>query len=305
MILHRVFFRLGETLAFDGDDMQQLRPLRLAQISQHFGEREDIVSVDGPGVIKSERLKESAGGQGSLDSFPRLLGHFQGGREQRKRQPSAFARAVGGGTGKHAGEMISQRADRRGDGHFIVVQHHQQVGFRRGAGVVEGLKGHPAGHRPVPHHGGDAAVFILEFGGGGHSESGGNGGAGMPGAEAVMRIFVAGEESGDAPPFADGFQLFAPSSEDFVRVGLMPDIPDDPVIGRLISAMQRDGEFNRAEVGGEMPPHAKNGLNDERAGLVGEFRQPRARQRPHISRRFNAMKKFQHWKGNHNINAPL
>lgn len=56
--------------------------------------------------------------------------------------------------------MIIQRPDVLGDRHFIVIQHHQQVGFDI-PGVVHRFKRHPGGDRPVANHAHRAPLFIL------------------------------------------------------------------------------------------------------------------------------------------------
>ena len=290
----RVFFRFGESLSLDGDDVEQLRSVSLAEISQRFGEGEDVVSVHGSDIIESEGLKESAGGERAFDSFAGFFGHFQGGGEEGERESPADAGGVCGGAGKDSGEVISQGADGGGDGHFVVVEDDEQVGVVGGAGVVEGFKSHSAGHGAVADDGGDFAVFALEFCGLGHSKGGGDGGAGVAGAKAVAGAFGAGEEAGDSPPLADGLELVAPSGEDFVRVGLVSDIPDDSVARGLIGAVERDGELDRAEVGGEVSADAKDGVEDKGANVVGEFRQPRERQGAHIGGGFNSLEKVRH-----------
>ena len=54
---------------------------------------------------------------------------------------------------------------------------------------------------------------------------------------------------GARPPILlDGVQLLAPAGQHLVRIGLVPDVPDQPVIGRVEHIMQRNREFDRAQV---------------------------------------------------------
>ena len=227
----RVFFRFGETLPLDSDDVEQLWSVSLAEISQHFGEGEDVVSVHGSDIVESEGLKESAGGERAFDSFSGFFGHFQGGGEEgRARVARRCGRSLRRGwKGFGRGDFAGRR--RRGEMDIsLSLRTTSRSVLWGGAGVVEGFKSHAAGHGAVADDGGDFAVFALEFCGLGHSKGGGDGGAGMSGAKAVAGAFGAGEESGDSPPLADGLQLVAPSGEDFVGVGLVSDIPDDSVV---------------------------------------------------------------------------
>ena len=45
---------------------------------------------------------------------------------------------------------------------------------------------------------------------------------------------------------AQGMNAVAASGEDFVRIGLMADVPDKPVAGRVKNVMKRNRQFHSA-----------------------------------------------------------
>ncbi len=53
--------------------------------------------------------------------------------------------------------------------------------------------------------------------------------------------------------FAVGVELFPPSGQHLVCIGLMPHVPHDAVVGRVEDIVQGDGQFHHAERRGKMP----------------------------------------------------
>src|SRR3546814_1742151 len=74
----------------------------------------------------------------------------------------------------------------------------------------------------------------------------------MADAEAVVFAFGAQAERRKTAESADRFELGAAPSEDFVWVSLMADIPDDAVVRRVETHMQRQRQLDGAKIGGEV-----------------------------------------------------
>ena len=89
----------------------------------------------------------------------------------------------------------------------------------------------------------------------------------MRGAERVVFAFGALGETGQAAALAQRANAVAPAGENFVRIGLVADVPDQPVGRRVEHGMQRDGQFHHAEPGAEMAA----GLSDRVDGLVAQL----------------------------------
>ena len=144
-------------------------------------------------------------------------------------------------------EVELQRADVGADGHLVVVDDHHQ---RRAqvAGLVEGLEGDPAREGAVAEDADDAAVVLPgDALGLDEAESVADRRRRVAGADDVVRRLGALRESGETAVLADGPEAVAPSREQLVRVALVAHVPDDLVLRTLQHAVQRDGEFDRAQ----------------------------------------------------------
>src|SRR5581483_3524612 len=79
--------------------------------------------------------------------------------------------------------------------------------------------------------------------------------------------------------------LSPPPGQNLVRVGLMPDIPDQPVLRGVEHIVDGDGQLDDAEPGAEMPAGDRYRVDQFGAQLVGKLAQIRFRQFPQIRRR--------------------
>ena len=70
----------------------------------------------------------------------------------------------------------------------------------------------------------------------------------MTDAEGVEFAFATFREAGNAAVTAQTGHALASSGEDFVRVGLMADIPHQPVFRRVVNVVQGQGQFDCAEI---------------------------------------------------------
>ena len=78
----------------------------------------------------------------------------------------------------------------------------------------------------------------------------------MRGTERVVFALRTLGEARQAPALAQGSDAVAPPGQNLMRIGLMADIPDQPVARRIEDVMQRDGELDDAE------PRAKMAAGD-------------------------------------------
>jgi len=53
-------------------------------------------------------------------------------------------------------------------------------------------------------------------------------------------------------------------------VGLMPDVPDQAILGSIENVVQRDREFDRAQPGGKVTTSGAHGLHQELPELGGQ-----------------------------------
>ena len=85
-----------------------------------------------------------------------------------------------------------------------------------------------------------------------HAERGGQGGAGVAGAVAIVLAFGAQGEAVQAVGGADGVEAVLAAGQQLVDIDLVAHVPDEFVLGRGEDLVQRDGQFDHAEVGPEM-----------------------------------------------------
>ena len=95
----------------------------------------------------------------------------------------------------------------------------------------------------------------------------------MRGAEGVVGRLRALREAREAVVLSQRGHALAAPRQDLVGVGLMADVPDDAVLGRVERRVNRDGELRRAKQARKMASRLRDGLDHERAELLSELRE--------------------------------
>ena len=93
----------------------------------------------------------------------------------------------------------------------------------------------------------------------------------MAGAHDVVLGLGDRAERREAAVLADRVEPLAAAGEDLVRVGLVADVPEDLVAGRVEQAVQRDRELAGAEVGAEVAADLADRVDDQLADLLREL----------------------------------
>ena len=113
---------------------------------------------------------------------------------------------------------------------------------------------------------------LVELGGDRHAERGADRGARMADAERVVFALGARRKRREAATLLDGVELIATAGEHLVRIGLVADVPDQAVARRIEHVVQRDGEFDRAEAGGEVAAARRDAADQVVAQLACRLR---------------------------------
>jgi hypothetical protein len=279
-------------LALLGDDVDQDRPgLGVAHVAQHREQVVDVVAVDRADVIEAEILEQRAaahhhaagillGERGAvLDQLGQVLAELLADVAQR---PVGAARPQLRQIGRHG-------ADRRRDRHVVVVEDDDQAGIH-GAGVVHRLVGHAGRHGAVAYHRDDVAVLHLLVARDRHAERGRDRGRRMGGAERVVLALRPLGEAGQAAALAQRADAVAPAGDDLVRIGLVADVPDQPVGRGVEHIVQRNGELDHAEPGAEVAAGHRDGIDHLQAELVGELAQVGGIELAQVDRRVDLVK---------------
>jgi hypothetical protein len=112
----------------------------------------------------------------------------------------------------------------------------------------------------------------------------------MGGAERIVFALRPLGEAGKPPALAKRADAVAAAGEDLVRIGLVADVPDEPVARRIEHIMERHGQFDHAQAGAKMAARHGHRGNRLLPQFVGNLTQLILRQPPQIGRRVNAVK---------------
>ncbi len=104
----------------------------------------------------------------------------------------------------------------------------------------------------------------------------------MPGAERIVGALVAAGEARQAALLAQRADALAAAGQHLVRIGLVADVPDQPIFGRLEDGVEGDGELDDTEAGAKMAAGHRDGVDDLGAQLIGELAQLAAVKRADI-----------------------
>jgi hypothetical protein len=170
------------------------------------------------------------------------------------------------------GEIVRQPADRRRDRHVVVVEDHDQP-IARGLRVVHRLVGHAGRHRAVADYRDCLARRSGKLVGGGKAERGRNGRGAVGGAERIILALAPLGEAGQASAHAQRADTVTPPGDDLVRIALMADVPDQPVIGRVEDVVERNGELDHAKPCAKVPARDRNGRDRLGPQLVRQLTQ--------------------------------
>src|SRR5688572_25788277 len=74
----------------------------------------------------------------------------------------------------------------------------------------------------------------------------------MAGSEGIVLALIPAQEARHAALLAEGWEAVLAAGEHLVRIGLMPDVPDNLVLRGVEDVVQRDRELDGAQAGTEV-----------------------------------------------------
>ena len=169
--------------------------------------------------------------------------------------------------------MIVQGPHVLGDGHLVVVEHHQHV-LVDVAGVIEGLEGHAGGDGAITDDRDHLAAKPFALGRHRHAERCPDGGAGVAHAEHVVLALFPPGEGVQAIFLANGVNALPSSGQDLVGIGLVAHVPHQPIEGGVVDIVQGDRQLDGAKAGGEVAAGAAHRAQQILAQLVAHHGQP-------------------------------
>src|SRR2546421_80915 len=115
------------------------------------------------------------------------------------------------------------------------------------------------------------AFFVARYS---HSESSRKRSRSVARAKHVILRFVSTQEAANAAVLFYSRQELAPAGQNFVRIRLMPHVPNKTVVRRLKSVVQRHSQLNCPQRGTSMAANARHGFEYVLPNLVGYLLQP-------------------------------
>lgn len=247
----RMFHGGVEALALFGENVDQHGDIAVLREFEVFLQRGEVVSIDRAEVAQTKFLEERRFDKEILRlAFPLHVNavHLHAGREAREKRLHVVMELIVGWIRADPVQVVGNRADVFRDGPLIVVEDDNEA-LRRGNDVVQRLEGDTAGERGIAAERNDVLGRAAEVAGCRHAEGGGESGAGMSGAEGIMHTFAPVEKTARAAGLAQlPEEITAAIGEQFMDVALMRDVEDKLIFRCGEGAVQRDRQFDNAEI---------------------------------------------------------
>src|ERR1017187_1529774 len=228
------------------------------------------MAVDGADVAEAKLLKQQAGDDDPLNSFFHLvtnLRHFRAdAREALQKMIEPLMRRSVRRMAHNAIEIFGDCPDVLGDAPLIIIEDGNET-LGCGLDVVEGLIRNAVGESRVT---GDADHILIRLAmvtRCSHPEGRGKRRAGGASAKPVVGAFRTECEPHRAAGLSNLGESPATAGQKLVDVHLVADVPDKLVLGRVENAVQRDGQFDHAEIRREVAA----GLAQHRDQFVTDF----------------------------------
>ena len=113
-------------------------------------------------------------------------------------------------------------------------------------------------------------------------------------AKGVIGAFSALREAAQATQLAQTGHALAPPRQNFVRVSLVTDVPDDAVVGGVEDVMQCNRQLHRAQVGAQMPAGRRDIVQHAFPQFIGQGTQLGAGQAAQIGRVVDVFEQTRH-----------
>ena len=255
MIANGVSFGRCEAFAFDGANVQKLRALEFCHDIQGVDQLRQVVSVQRADIVPTQLLKHGARRYHALHVFLGLLGEIPGASHMLENFLGALAQRGVGLTGPDLGKVGRQTSCIMADRHLVIVQDDQHIGAFM-TGMRQCLKGHTAGNGTVADYGDDLAINALILGGKCHTHRSRNAGRGVANTEGVIGALGALWKPGQALELSHAVHAIAPASQNLVRIGLVPDVPDNAIVRGVEHVVKCHCQLHHAQPRTEVPTGA-------------------------------------------------
>ena len=244
----------GIALALLGHDVQETGSLLAADVAQHPLQLRLIVAVHGSKIVEPHILEHGrVVHRPAQDALAALDGIFEGdthhGHAIQEGAHIFFCIQIAVG-GAQMVQIPSQRAHIFADGHFVVVEDHQQV--IQPADVVHAFIDHAAREGTVADDGDDMARLAPQLFGPCHADGQRKSCVAVARDESVVLALIGVRKAGKAIQLAELIKPLPAARQQFMGVTLVADIKNDLVFGGLQHPVQGNGQLHCAQIGGQV-----------------------------------------------------
>ena len=227
-----------------------------------------VVPIDRADIVKPELFEQGAAHGQATGKFICPAGRDMERFGQFARYPLGEVAQLEKRAGRNDPCQIGRKpAHRRRNRHVVVVEDHDQpVPGRRS--VVHRLIGHARAHRAVTDHRDALARLARQLVGDREAQRRRNRGRAVRRAEGIIFALGALGEAGKTASCAQSPNPVPPPGQNLVRIALMPDIPDQPVFGRVENIMDGRRQLHDAQTCSQMATSIRNSANRLSAQFV-------------------------------------
>ncbi len=168
-------------------------------------------------------------------------------------------------------EVAGDRALRLADRHAVVVEHDEELTLQ-GARVVQPFHRHAVDDGRVPDQRDHLPVALtVQRVAAGDADGRRDAGPRVPDAEQVVVALARLGKAGHAVALAQLVQQRQASGEQLVRVALVPDVEQQPVVAEVEDVVQRERQLDDAQVRGQVAARAGDLVADRVADFLSEL----------------------------------
>lgn len=139
------------------------------------------------------------------------------------------------------------------------------------SGLIDRLHRHSAGKARIADQCADVKILTFLVACDRHPKAGRDRRRGMAGTKGVVLGLVTPKKTRNSAFLFDRVKLIAATGQYLVGVGLMPNIPNQSILGSIKYVMHRNREFYGAEAGTCMPADTRTRIDNELSNFVGNL----------------------------------
>jgi hypothetical protein len=268
------------------------RAAEAARETQRVLDRADVVPVDRAEVLEAEvfehalRLQHVL--QAALHAVQRPVDRLAHHRGAAQCVLHLAEHPLVAGTQSQSGQVVGEPAGGRRVRAAVVVDDddHRAVGP---GDVVQRLPAHAAGQRAVADHGDHRPPLAAHLVGLGETVGVGQRGRRVRVLDPVVRALGPARVAGQPAALPQRRHLPGTPGEQLVHICLVPDVEQDRLGWRVEHPVQRDGEFDDAQIGAEVAPGPGDRLHQDVADLCSEGGEVVGVQGAEVGRRSDAV----------------